>query len=187
MTNNVRRTFRPTLEALEGRLAPAVDAFIWFDHAAVLTAAQPAPALSSFQWGIGRGIDVAALTAAQPAAASPPVVGLTLPDGPTTAVGEAGVSKIKFNELLTIKLEEGLITPAGSTTAVGEAPSIRLRRVVGDALPTGPTTVVTAAAAEHLKIKFDEFTITKPTDGASPTVGVSPDITFVYGQLGVRD
>jgi hypothetical protein len=118
MTNNVRRTFRPTLEALEGRLAPAVDAFIWFDHDAVLTAAQPAPAVSSFQWGIGRGIDVAVLSAAQSAAASPPALGLTLPDGPTTVVGGTGAHQVKFNDFLTNKLEDGLVTPAGSTTAV---------------------------------------------------------------------
>jgi hypothetical protein len=31
--------------------------------------------------------------------------------------------------------------------------------------------VVTAAAAEYLKINFEEFTIAKTTDGASPSGG----------------
>ena len=56
MKSNVRHTFRPNLEALEDRLVP-MQGFSWGivsspDFAAVLTAAQPAPALSSFSWGL---------------------------------------------------------------------------------------------------------------------------------------
>ena len=88
MKSNVRHTFRPNLEALEDRLVP-MQGFSWGivsspDFAAVLTAAQPAagwdigkhvptaaqpaPTLSSFQWGISHG-NAAVLTAAQPAPA----------------------------------------------------------------------------------------------------------------------
>jgi hypothetical protein len=87
MKSNIRRTFRPTLDVFEDRLVPS--SFSWGtvnspDFAAVLTAAQPAPALlswsqgavnaavltaappapalSSFQWGIGRGVSDAMLS-----------------------------------------------------------------------------------------------------------------------------
>jgi hypothetical protein len=160
MTSNVRRTFRPALEALESRLVPS---FQWGtvsspDFAAVLTVAQPAPALSSFNWGVsaqsaaGWDIGEHKPTAAQPAAASPPAVGLTLPAGDTTVLTfGAGAGKAKVN-----------------------APT----------LPDGPTTVVTAASFGQ--ITPDEFTIEKTTDKASPTVVASPAITFVYGEPEVR-
>jgi hypothetical protein len=94
MTSNVRHTFRPTLEALEGRLVPS---FSWKQ----VNSPDFAAALTSFQWGVGRGITNAAvltgydirtqtgtavLTAARPAAASPPALGLTMPAGPTAVV-----------------------------------------------------------------------------------------------------
>jgi hypothetical protein len=134
MNSKVRRTSRPTLEALEGRLVPsfswgevnspdlaaALTSFQWgigrgissdvlsgWDiktGAAVLTAAQPAPALSSFQWGVGRGTDNAAVLTARKAGGDPTAVSRAVPPGPTTVV-----------------------------TA---APSIILKRVGGDALPT---------------------------------------------------
>jgi hypothetical protein len=122
MNSKVRRTSRPTLEALEDRLVPSWDIITHKAGvaAAVLTAAQPAPALSSFQWGVGRGISNAAvLTAGEPAATSPteppevdvilrrvvgaaqpaapqPVAGLTMPEGPTTAVTAVSASYLKY-------------------------------------------------------------------------------------------
>jgi hypothetical protein len=107
MKSNLRRTFRPTLEAMEDRLVPSYSWGTVYGgdaRAAVLTAAQPAPALSSFQWGVGRGIDNAAVLTGRKAGGDSTAVSLTVPPGPTTVV-----------------------------TA---APSILLKRVGGDALPT---------------------------------------------------
>jgi hypothetical protein len=108
MKSNIRHTFRPTLDVLEDRLAlsfqwgavgspyfaAALSSFQWGigrgitsaapsgwslssggDAAAVLTAAHPAPALSSFNGGAGAqpaGWDIGKheATAAQPAAAA---------------------------------------------------------------------------------------------------------------------
>jgi hypothetical protein len=164
MKSNVRRTFRPTLEALEGRLVPS---FSWGevsspDFAAVLTAAQPAPALSSFQWGIGRGVSAAMIsgwsmssggnaaavpTPAQPTAASPPALGLMTLDGPTTVVTpalhcsgsfckvEAPTMRAGFSEIVVTKTHDDIV----------------LHRVPDLTTQTGPTTVVTAAPSIILK------------------------------------
>jgi hypothetical protein len=88
MKSNVRHTFRPALEALEDRLVPSWS--MSGGIGAVLTAAQPAPALSSFQWGNGTVPSVwdirantgnaVVLTAAQPAAASPPAASVVFTD-----------------------------------------------------------------------------------------------------------
>ncbi len=102
MKSNMRHTFRPALEALEGRLVPS--------------------------WSFGAHGD-AMLTAAQPAAAPPPAVDLALPAGPTTVVTAASPEFLK------------IVTP-----------------------PAGPTTVVTAAHGCCSKI---DFTPALPTENIS--------------------
>jgi hypothetical protein len=188
MKNNVRRTLRPNLEALEDRLVPAVDAFIWFSQAAVLTG--PQPALSSFQWGIGRGIASAAKVGLTTPTGPTTVVDgapaakakfndfmkvtfgdvLTMPDGPTTVVEGAAAAKAKFNDFLKVnKFADVLTMSAGDTSAISEL--VRLRRIVGF------STVVVTGAPGH--VQSDEFTITKPTDSASPTESISLNFTKI--------
>jgi hypothetical protein len=125
MKSNVRRTFRPTLEALESRLVPS--------------------------WSFGTHGN-AVLTVAQPVPASPPAVGLTLPDGPTTVLTAALGDHIKKAELTLPAAPTTVVTAAGfgqikieyiqSTTparfsevVVTGTPSIILKRVGGDAQP----------------------------------------------------
>jgi hypothetical protein len=139
MKSNIRHTFRPTLDVLEDRLVPSWSLGAGGGAVAVLTAAQPAAG-----WDIGKHVP----PAAQLATESPPAVGLTLPDGPTTVLSVgAGAGKAKldaptmaarFSEIVVTKTEDDIV----------------LRRVRDLTTPAGPSTVVTPAPLEYLKVTF---------------------------------
>jgi hypothetical protein len=134
MKSNIRHTFRPNLEALEGRLVPS---FSW----GLTSSPDFAAVLSSFQWGVGRGIGAQAAvgwdigkhlpTAAQPAAVSPPAVGLMMPPAAT--------------EIVVTKMTDDIV----------------LRRVRDVTTQTGPTTVVTAAPSTALPTESISLNFTK--------------------------
>ena len=141
MTSNVRRTFRPALEALESRLVPS---FQWGtvsspDFAAVLTVAQPAPALSSFNWGVGAqpaGWNIIQKEKNMPTAAQPAPALSSFQWGigrgidalaaaqPAPASPPAAVQDLHFTG-----------TPSFSEAVATATPSIILKRIVGGAQP----------------------------------------------------
>jgi hypothetical protein len=122
MKSNVRHTFRPNLEPLEGRLVPS--------------------------WSMGVHNGAAVLTAATPAAAFPPAVGLRLADGPTTVVTAAGQCSGHF-----CKVDAPTMAASVSEIVVTKPQDdIVLHRVPDLTTPAGSTTLVTAAPDYFLKI-----------------------------------
>ena len=158
------------VENLEDRCLAAVDAFIWFEspslmHAQVQTKVN-APAtfeITGFTFGV---------------------------ENPTTigsATGGAGAGKIKFNEF-TIKKTSDSASPAlvtDTSTSADQTVVIDMRKAGSDPKSAGapaafgiqdfsfgienPTTIGSATGGAGAgKIKFNEFTITKTSDAASP-------------------
>ncbi len=160
MKNNVRRTFRPTLDALEDRLVPS---FQWGEVGSPDFAA----ALTSFQWGIGRGGVDAALTA----------VHLDLPAtfnqrGTSNIVGtqeQPALALSSFQWGVGRGIDVAVLTGAQPVAAGSQSQNNLMQ--MGAATAASDPAVVLHRVPDH--------------SVASPTVAVSPDIKFVYGVLGV--
>jgi hypothetical protein len=141
MKSNIRHTFRPTLDVLEDRLVPSYSWGIVYtgDAVAVLTAAQPAPALSSFNWGVGAqpaGWNIIQKEKNMPTAAQPAPALSSFQWGigrgidalaaaqPAPASPPAAVQDLHFTG-----------TPSFSEAVATATPSIILKRIVGGAQP----------------------------------------------------